>query len=188
MAKTSNRQSTVEQYDFTDIETVNYLTSQKNKFEKYRDKFAAEANTIERSLSGQLILLTTVLITVNVVALSNGELLNHLSDNQRWLILLAFFMETVATVAGIAHYFKMETLYNKWADAYQDAVKIIDERNFTTQPELANKVQGVQSNLDIHPPRPALKLQVACIAASFGAYLLLLIAILFNFHNSLNLL
>ena len=169
--------------DFNDVETDAYLTSQKHKFEKYRDMFATEANTIERSLSGQLILLTTVLITVNVVALGNGDLLNHLTVIQKWLILAAFLLETVATIAGIAHYFKMEALYNKRADGYHDATTVIDSRDFSTESELSQKIQAVQSNLGIHPPRPALKLQVCCIVGSFLAYLLLLLAVFFDFHG-----
>lgn len=173
-------------YDFNDPETVTYLTTQKHKFENLREKSSGEANTTERSLSGQLILLTTVLITVNVIALGNSELLAHLTTNQKILILVAFILETVATMSGILHYFKMESSYNKWADAYHKVTTIIDGRGYATQDELGKKIQTAQSNLNIHPPRPALKAQVLCIAGSFIVYLLLIVAIFFNFHNHLN--
>jgi hypothetical protein len=173
-----------EEYDFSDSNTVAFLTSQKHKFEKQRDKVSAEANTTERSLSGQLILLTTVLITVNVIALGNGELLNHLTNNQKILIILSFIFEMLATVAGIIHYFKMESSYNKWGDAYHRVTQIIDGKDFKTEKELSDKIQAAQTDLKIHPVRPALKLQVGCIIGSFLVYLVLLLAVFFNFHNT----
>lgn len=183
----ANTRHNSNKYDFNDPDTVAFLTSQKHKFEQQRDKSSGEANNTERSLSGQLILLTTVLITVSVVALSNGDLLNHLSINQKILIIVAFILETTATISGIVHYFKMENSYNKWADAYHKVTIILDGHDFNTQEELTAKIGKAQSNLDIHPARPALKLQVGAIAATFAVYLVLLIAVFFNFHNVLTI-
>lgn len=172
-------------YNFSDPATVEFLTSQKHKFEVQRDRSAGEANNTERSLSGQLILLTTVLISVNVIALGNDGLLSKFTDAQKLLMLTAFILEAVAVFAGIYHYFKMEGSYKKWADAYHEATLIIDKREFKTETELVEKVNGVQSNLDIHPPRPAIKVQVACIIASFVAYIVLLLALFYDFKNVL---
>lgn len=173
--------------DFSHPDTVSFLTEQKHRFEAQRDRSSGEANATERSLSGQLILLTTVLITVSVVVLSNGSLLDQLSIDQKILILAAFVLVTLSTVYGIRHYFAMENSYNKWADAYHKVTTIIDGKDFSTTQELSEKIQKAQSGLDIHPSRPALNKQVYCIVASFAVYLLLLIAVFFNFGNHLNL-
>jgi hypothetical protein len=174
---------TPDAYDFNDAATVDFLTAQKHKFEALRDKSASEANNTERSLSGQLILLTTVLISVNVIALGNDGLLTSLTLDQKLLVITAFILETVAVIAGVYHYFKMESSYNKWADAYHEVTLIFDKREFGTEGELASKVSEAQSDLDIHPPRPALRIQVGCIIASFAAYAVLIVALFFDFHN-----
>ncbi len=181
-AKKIKTQNTVK-YDFNDPTTVEFLTAQKHKFEIQRDKSASEANTTERSLSGQLILLTTVLISVNVIALGSGGLLNSLTSGQKFLILFAFILEVIAVFAGIVHYFKMESSYKKWADAYHDVTLVIDNRDYKTEDELIKKIDVAQSNLDIHPPRPAIKVQVACIALCFFTYIVLIAALFFDFHN-----
>jgi hypothetical protein len=173
--------------DFSDPDTIAFLTEQKHRFEAQRDRSSGEANSTERSLSGQLILLTTVLITVNVIALGNGSLLDQLSIDQKILILAVFVLETLSTAYGIRHYFAMENSYNKWADAYHEVTTIIDSKDYSTTQELSEKIKNTQNGLDIHPSRPALNKQVYCILASFVVYLLLLIAILFNFRNHLTL-
>lgn len=172
-------------YDFNDPRTVDFLTAQKHKFEAQRDKSAGEANNTERSLSGQLILLTTVLISVNVIALGNDGLMGSFTTGQKFLVLVAFVLEAVAVFAGMYHYFKMESSYKKWADAYHEVTLIIDKREFSTESELADKINKAQSDLDIHPPRPAVKVQVGCIAVSFVAYIALLVALFFDFNNVL---
>jgi hypothetical protein len=181
MAKKKNITGQV--YNFNDPNTVEYLTGQKHKFEARRDKAADDANNTERALAGQLILLTTVLITINVVALNNSDLLNHLTTNQRILILLAFLLEAVSTFAGILQYLSIEASYNKWADAYHKISLIIQKKDFSTSEELAKMVDDTQNNLPIHNSKPWLKMQVASILTSFVVYFVLLVAVLFDFHN-----
>jgi hypothetical protein len=173
--------------NFSDPDSIAFLTEQKHRFESQRDRSSGEANATERSLSGQLILLTTVLISVNVIALGNGSLLNQLSIDQKLLVLVAFVLETLSTIYGIRHYFAMENSYNKWADAYHKVTTIIDGKDYSTTQELSVKIKNAQNGLDIHPSRPSLNSQVYCIIASFVVYLALLIAIFFNFRNHLNL-
>lgn len=176
----NNKKTKDEVFKFSNSNTVKYLSEQQNKFEKQRDKASGEANTTERSLSGQLILLTTVLITVNVVVLSGGSnLAENLSDFQKLLVLGAFLLETTAIIAGIAHYFKVEGSYNKWADAYHDVVEIIVSRSYSTEKELSDKVDKAQK-LDIRPPRQVLKVQVICIIASFIIYFTLIVTFFYD--------
>lgn len=171
-------------YDLNNPDTIAYLNSQKQKFEKFRDRSSGQANETERSLSGQLILLTTVLITINVVTLGNSGLLDHMSVSQKTLVLVAFLLEAIATFAGIYHYFRMEKSYNKWGDAYHQVTLIFDRKEFSTDTELAQEVFKAQENLDIHPPRPAMNVQIISIILSFIVYFGLLVAVFFDFHGT----
>lgn len=165
-------------YDFSDPETAKSLDALQNKFEIESNSNSAEGNETERSLSGQLILLTTVLITVNVLVLSNESIVKHVTHLQKIYVFWALISEAVATFAGIMNYIRLENSYNRWAGVWRNCAEIVKGRKFKSPEELNRKINAEQARIQDRD-RPELWVQIGAIGISLILYLSLLYNVFF---------
>ncbi len=142
-------------------------------------KLGSEANATERSLSGQLMLVTTVITTISVVALGNSDLMKQLVDIHRYLILSIFLLQIVSIASGIINYLKIEEFFTKSANEYASASKLINERQFDSIAGYFKKVGKILKNRKDHSSKAALNVQIISIALSLAIYGVLISLILF---------
>lgn len=178
MFRRQNLTTRMGNYDFSDPETAKSLDALQNKFEVESNSNSAEGNETERSLSGQLILLTTVLITVNILVLSNDSIVKHITHLQKVYVFWALVSEAIATFAGIMNYVRLENSYNRWAGVWRNCAEIVKGRKYKTPEELDGKISAEQSRIQDRD-RPELWVQIGAIGISIILYLFLLYSFLF---------
>jgi len=147
-----------------------------------RDSSVQEAREVERALCSQLILVATVLLTVSMFAVGNSDLLSKMSCDQQYLTLLAIAALIGSIVAGIKYYFVLGGFYSAWAQAKNEVAHIYGDVDFTTPLEARSKAYEKTSHLDNRPKTEWLKKQLWALGIAGGAYLLLLIAVFFDFR------
>ncbi|HEU4966642.1 MAG TPA: hypothetical protein VFT53_04125 [Candidatus Saccharimonadales bacterium] len=160
-----------------------YLNVQKNQGVAERDASAQEARENERALCSQLMLVATVFLTLSMLAVGNGDLFKDMTYDQRWLTLLAVGALGSSIGTGIRYYFVLVKFYNDWAYAKQDIALIYGEVKSKTPLEARNKAYAATKHLDMRPNKKWLQIQIAMLAVACSAYVLLLIAVLFSFHD-----
>jgi hypothetical protein len=131
-----------EVYNFYDKETKKNLEKFQKKYEHWAERESAEGNETERHLSGQLILLTTVLITVNVLVLGDGNIVNVKPINTHHLnyIFFALISEILATFFGVLNYIQIEKYYDKNAGIWGACAQIVFKRDYKSPTELDSKL------------------------------------------------
>jgi hypothetical protein len=166
-------------FDFDDENTIGYLNSQIDKFEHFGEYHLNQGNLTERSLSGQLILLTTVLITVNVLVLGDSSLVSHINSSQKVLLLLAFIFEGLATLAGITNYILLESSYDSWSKIYYRCAQYVASRVYDSADEFTNWLDNEQKDIGRSYSKYALGTQITLILVSMVFYMILLHGVFF---------
>lgn len=165
--------------DFNNQNDVEFLNAQKKRFEHHGEFNISQGNVTERSLSGQLILLTTVLLTVNVLVLGDGNILGA-STSPKVLLFLALIAEALATCAGIANYLMLEQSYDGWSAIYMKCAAIIEARGYKTREELIEILTEEQEGIGSSNSKYALYLQAGLICLSLVFYIVLLGGVFFS--------
>lgn len=151
--------------------------------EEYVDlnrKLGSEANATERQLSGQLMLLTTVMMTISVFVLSDSQLILSLTTLHKWLIVIIFLLEVTSVVSGIVNYLKVERFYINSAQEYARAAMVTQRKSYKSIADFYKQLDNVLKDRQQEARRPALYVQITCICASVIAYSALVAAILFD--------
>ena len=145
------------------------------KYERWAEKESEEGNETERHLSGQLILLTTVLITANILVLADGSVVkvNLSSHSQLNLIFAALICEILATLFGVLNYLSIERKYDRNAGIWAMCVEVIQERKYTSKSELKEKLDKEKKRIKSRTQYP-LHLQIIFIFLSLSIYAVLL--------------
>jgi hypothetical protein len=137
------------------------------------DKSLREENETERVACGQLMLVTTVLLSANVVALGNGDLLKSITSAQKLLVLLGISLLITSIFAGIKYYFVLVHFHLDWANALNKVVDLHSDVDFKTFKEAHTKTDEVLKDLSTLTPKLWMKRQIGLLAAGVSAYLLL---------------
>jgi hypothetical protein len=74
------------------------------------------ANETERSLCGQLMLVSTVFLTVSVVVLGNNDSRSSLAWSGHLLILVTFITVLLSIACGVKYYFDNIAFYTNWEE------------------------------------------------------------------------
>jgi len=168
--------------DFGQTHTREYINGQVNKFAQQRDEAASEANEMERSLCAQLMLLTTVLLTANLVALSDHSNLTALTHQQSLLVFTSLLGLSSSTIAGIKYYFANVKFYNGWADKKNKAVTYLIGKHYQTIREAQNRVKRLQKGeTEVSPIW--LRVQIWLLLIVLISYILFIAALLFSFKS-----
>jgi hypothetical protein len=166
-------------YDFSDPVIDQDLDNLAEKYEHLGEISAGEGNETERSLSGQLILLTTVLITANILFLGDGAIISKITHAQKEYIFSALILEAIATIAGIINYLRIEHYYNEWATNFYETAEMVNDRKYKTPTGLNRKLSANQEKVKERKFRFALWAQILTIIGSLAIYLALLYNIFF---------
>lgn len=97
--------------DLTSLDDRDFIDRQKNENIADRDKSSQEAKESERALCGQLMLVTTVLLTANVFIVTNSGLLRSLNNIQKLIMLLGMSVLSGSIHAGVKYYFVLMKYY-----------------------------------------------------------------------------
>jgi len=168
--------------DVSNPEVFDFIQSTRRDYISQRDRSLTEENETERAACGQLMLVTTVLLSATVLVLANGDLLKTITPAQKILMVLGVISFILSIFAGIKYYFELVSFHFKWATALNKAVTLHSEVAFKTFEEAGSKTDKLLEKLPTQTPKRWLKWQIGLLAGGVGAYLLLLIAILFNFQ------
>ncbi len=139
-----------------------------------------EANSADRGLASQLILITTVLITANIVVFSNGELMKILTPDQKGMSILGCNMLILSLFFGIMHYALAKKFHTDWADAKSAVKESIAGGKVLTRGDITaliqEKIKGLSSQIKAH----YLNLQIIFLALALLTYSTLTTSLLFN--------
>lgn len=172
-------------YNFDSPKVIDSLEDFAKRFDHAAERDAQEGNETERHLSGQLILLTTVLITVNILFLGDGNIISALNTLQRTGVLIALFFEGIATVAGIINYFRIEQKYRESANIWATCAEVVRKRTGYSYPtQLFGRLESEQKPIRERDEnrgknKIALYVQIGMILSSLLIYLILLGTIFF---------
>lgn len=173
---------TKQEIDITNGETFDFIQSTRRDYIQQRDRSLTEENETERVACSQLMLVSTVLLSANVIALTNSSLLTSLSPAQKILLLVGVVLLVGSIFSGVKYYFVLVRFHLKWATAHNDVVNLHSRVDFKTFDEAGKKTDAILEKLPTLTPKLWLKRQIGMLAGGGAAYVLLLVAILFNFH------
>lgn len=169
-------------FDIGDSDDVAYLNSLKKTYQDGVNRSDSEANSTDRGLSTQLILITTVLITSNIIVFGNKELLTTLTIGQRPLLALGLACLIASLILGISYYQEVKNFHKQWATTRNDIVELISNQQVTTYDGLREKITELTSGLSSHINERLLHWQIGVLIGALGVYLLFAISLLFDFR------
>ncbi|HSX30042.1 MAG TPA: hypothetical protein VLE73_05790 [Candidatus Saccharimonadales bacterium] len=144
------------------------------------DRNTRGANDTENALCGQLMLISTVFLTITVAVIANQESLATVSDLVKKLIVAGLLLLMASIAAGVIHYFKNIWFYRRWANThtknYERLGEPIDDWGKVTA-QLNRKMAKLNATTD----NTWLRVQIALMGMSVLAYAAAVIGILFNF-------
>jgi hypothetical protein len=165
-------------------ELKNFLDGEIEKAVHQRDKAFLEENETERAMCGQLMLATTVMLSANIVMLSNGEILKSMTFDQKWLTLLGVLSLGVSIAAGLQYYMVLVGFHKMWGFANSARAKLLSEAKFRSFGEMET-----MENVIFKPtqgkttPEPRwLNVQKWALKIALIAYFVLLQAVLFDWR------
>ncbi|MDB5183435.1 MAG: hypothetical protein JWO07_116 [Candidatus Saccharibacteria bacterium] len=117
----------------------------KELFEQARDLYTTETNETERSLATNLMLVSTVAITITLVGISNDHIMQILSQSSlpRLALIMAFVFEIKSIACGISHFIQSQQFFNKIISVNQEVVRLysVGEINDSNGAEKTIKMQ-----------------------------------------------
>jgi hypothetical protein len=141
-----------------------------------------EANTTERSLGGQLILLNTVVLTASLVALGNEKIFSQLLEIHKVLIFSVLLLQVFSILSGIKSYREVEKFYIASGDTSREGARIAQSRNkeFNTIGEMEDKVKANDSSAPKLSSKKWVDRQIKSLVASLLLFLIVVAVILFR--------
>lgn len=139
------------------------------------------ANETERSLCGQLMLVSTVFLTVSVVVLGNNDGLSNLSWLGRLLILATFTIVLLSIACGIKYYFESVEFYKGWAKFHHDVYETFRDGNLGVGKVDIEELNQKSSSKSEISSNTWLKRQIALLTT--GALCCVALLFIFLFFN-----
>lgn len=145
-------------------------------------------NNTEVALCGQLILVTTVILTGSGVVLVNMNVLNVLSISQRTFLLLGVVLLIMSLFCGIKYYFVLTKYFFDWAFAEHEVVSFHENLDPKTvsYTQFKARVEEIKGHLSSQSPNGWLKGQVALLGFGSAVYILFCGSMLFSFEYLLS--
>jgi len=169
--------------DLTNEKVTNFIDSTRRDYIAQRDRSLNQENATERFACGQLMLVTTVLLSATVLVVANNSILKDITPAQKLLIVAGVLSLILSIVAGVKYYFELMHFYLKWAKALNDVVTMHSNVDFKNFEEAGTKTDSLLGEVETETSKFWLKWQIGLLGGGVGVYLLLLIAILFNFQS-----
>lgn len=138
-----------------------------------RNRNISLSNSTDNQLSGQLMLLCTVFLTVAFLVISSTQIEIY-TLAVRILIFQMLILTFISIGCGIKNYFVNIDFYSKWASKSHENYNLFICRKFKDQSELETKFNENLKDLETHSSSFWLKMQILALIL---AAILLLIAI-----------
>lgn len=160
---------------------IDYTDQVSASYSQNANQHYTEANATEQSLSNQLMLINTVILTASLIAISNGDLLTSITCAQEWLIVLIFTLQILSISSGIMGYISREKFFADAGDLLRKNAEISRGRKYSSLNEMSTQLAANDSRLkqqqgSKHP----INLQIASILISLITFLVLILAIFFD--------
>ena len=152
---------------------VEYLNGQITLYTNGVDRSDAEANSTDRGLASQLILITTVLITANIVVFSNGELMKSLTPDQKGISLFGDAMLVFSLFSGIKYYAVAKKFHMGWSSARNGIATSIAQKEAHSRNEIIAIVHEKTEHLSPHIKSRYLTIQIILLVIALLTFLLL---------------
>ena len=159
---------------------IEFLNSQITLYTNGVNRSDAEANSTDRGLASQLILITTVLITANIVVFSNGELMQLLNLDQIAISLFGSNMLVISLLFGIAYYSVTKRFHATWASARADIANEIGHTNTISREYIDELVKKRTKDLSPQIKSYYLVLQITFLALALLAFVSLMTSLLLD--------
>ena len=169
-------------FDISNQTDINYLNGLKNSYVDGVTKSDEEGNETDRSLSSQLILIATVLITANIIVFGNRDLLLSLTNAQKILMVAGLVCLIASLWSGIKYYRIVQEFHKKWSDARQAIVNTISDVDFKDFRELRDKIAKSYKGLQAHVDQGSRDFQIRVLKYSLIIYVIFVISLLFDFR------
>lgn len=167
--------------DFNDPYTANTLQRLKNAAENEVSRNSQNFNETERSLCGQAMLFTTVLLTGSVFLLGDTTSRDGLTSNQAILILAALISLFGSALFGFMYFFEMLRFYKNNAYSADARLDILDNPRFKTWEEGKDMLNDTMEDTKPENDYKLLIFQLAFLGAASIAYICLIMSLLFDF-------
>jgi len=164
------------------VALVRHVTDTMNGYEDVANRVLAEANSTESDLSGQLMLVSTVVLTAVLLALGNADLFKLLTDSQKTLISLVLILQVVSIILGIIAYKDRITFFVGASDNAKKSVMIADSFNYESIESMKQKINENVKSFTGKSTDRYLNLQIWSIVIGLLVFAVVILSVLFNVH------
>lgn len=181
----ANNMATIDQrFDLDRAEDRLYLKELQDTYMSDVAISDTEGNETDRVLSSQLILITTVVITGNIVVLGNKELLDSLSQVQQILISAGLLGLVLSLYMGIKYFQTIREFHRGWGDTrYSIVLELKRVKTGDTYSDLSTKIDNLLNSVGANIDERYLNRQVRILLAALFIYLVLVISLVANFTH-----
>jgi hypothetical protein len=167
--------------DFGNEALLNFLEKEAIRTEGKRDDNASMSSQVELNLCGQLMLLSTVLLTGSVVWFGSKDVTSSLTLLQTGALLLMFMCLFTSISAGIKYYFVLSGFFQKWAESEDKVSDVFRDKEFATWGEVVKKIKVARKGLDNLAERKWLWVQIILLGLAVLSLFSLVCGVLFDF-------
>ncbi len=159
--------------------TPQQMNTEMEKYLEGRERFVNKLTDTERSLSEQLMLISTVLISINAIVLGAMSSVKHLAVADKYFILAGFILLSLSIFAGIIHYFYTIQFYKNWALAINKIIIKLANSEYDSQEAMRNSVFEIQDGQRQYSNQVFMYIQIGLLAVALLIYLFLIVGVLF---------
>lgn len=114
--------------------------------ERSAERNIQSANDTESSLSSQLMLISTVFLTISVAVISGSDLLQNMNTLERGLLFLVFLFIVISVTCGVVYYIKCKDFYQKWGKLHFSNYEAFRDGNLgLKEPDIKKMNEQVRS-------------------------------------------
>jgi len=159
---------------------LQFMHERKASYEADRNRNSASANETERSLCGQLMLVSTVLLTGFVIFFGSRENTTKFTPHQIKLLISGIALLCFSIAAGVKYYFVLNKFFRSWATTDHKTAELYNDDSIKTWEEIQNRTDELQSKNKPESSFTWLFIQIALLASAAIAYVMLLIVLLID--------
>jgi hypothetical protein len=159
---------------------IEYTDSVAKEFIESSNKNYATANSTEQSLSNQLILLNTVLLTGSLLSFNNDTFFSSISLPQSILIFSIFTLQALSISFAVLDYKLRQSFFAQGGDETTSSATYIKARKYLTVNEMLETLAKNDKKFLKKSNRFTSKAQVYLLLASLFLFVVLIYSLLFD--------
>ena len=137
-------------------------------------------NETERALCGQLMLVSTVFLTISVVVLGDSDSVNSLDFVGRVSIIITFVLILASIACGIKYYFDLIKWYERWGIHNHEMYEAFRDHNLGFLVVDINKINKKTASIPTTNNARWLKLQISMLLLAAVGCIATIFAFLFS--------